>query len=117
MMLAAGASCTGECQKSGPLGLATILLLCVACYFLFKSMSKHMRRVREGFPVKDAASSGEDLAVPTDEAKDGAGAQDGVDVRADVTDVTHATEPRGALPVATDASDDQAGRTAGSTGP
>ena len=39
-----------ESKKSGPIGLAVILILCVACYFLFKSMSKHMRKVREGFP-------------------------------------------------------------------
>jgi hypothetical protein len=41
---------SGEAVKSGPWGLAIILLLCVACYFLFKSMSKHLRRVREQFP-------------------------------------------------------------------
>jgi hypothetical protein len=51
------ASCTGECQKSGPLGLALILLLCVACYFLFKSMSKHLRRVREEFPYRGGTAS------------------------------------------------------------
>ena len=27
-----------------------ILLLCVAVYFLFKSMSKHLKRVRDDFP-------------------------------------------------------------------
>jgi hypothetical protein len=43
-------SCTGECQKSGPLGLLVILLLCVACYFLFKSLSRHLRNVRDHFP-------------------------------------------------------------------
>ena len=41
----------GEGVKSGPLGLAVILVLCVAMYFLFKSMSKHLKRVREEFPV------------------------------------------------------------------
>ena len=41
---------TGEAAKSGPLGLAVILALCIACYFLFKSMSKHLRKVREEFP-------------------------------------------------------------------
>lgn len=46
---------TGEAAKSGPWGLAIILILCAACYFLFKSMSKHMRKVREGFPVQDKA--------------------------------------------------------------
>jgi hypothetical protein len=41
---------SGEAAKSGPIGLAVILILCVGCYFLFKSMSKHMRHVREDFP-------------------------------------------------------------------
>jgi hypothetical protein len=41
----------GEGVKSGPLGLAVILVLCVAVYFLFKSMSKHLRKVREEFPA------------------------------------------------------------------
>jgi len=48
---AAGAP-SGEAAKSGPWGLAIILLLCLACYFLFKSMSKHMRKVREQFPTE-----------------------------------------------------------------
>jgi len=43
---------TGEAAKSGPWGLAIILILCAACYFLFKSMSKHMRKVREQFPIE-----------------------------------------------------------------
>lgn len=41
----------GEAGKAGPVGLGVILLLCIACYFLFKSMSKHMRNVRENFPA------------------------------------------------------------------
>jgi hypothetical protein len=41
---------TGEAAKSGPIGLAVILLLCIVCYFLFKSMSKHLKKVREEFP-------------------------------------------------------------------
>ena len=45
---------TGEAAKSGPWGLAVILILCAVCYFLFKSMSKHLRKVREDFPA-DAA--------------------------------------------------------------
>ncbi len=39
---------SGESKKSGPIGLVVIIVLCVACYFLFKSMSKHLRSVREG---------------------------------------------------------------------
>ena len=46
----------GESKKSGPIGLAVILVLCVACYFLFKSMSKHLRKVREEFPAEESAS-------------------------------------------------------------
>jgi hypothetical protein len=45
---------SGEALKAGPIGLAVILLLCIACYFLFKSMSKHMRTVREQFPEEPA---------------------------------------------------------------
>lgn len=51
----AASSSGGESQKSGPIGLAVILVLCVACYFLFKSMSRHLRKVREEFPA-DAGS-------------------------------------------------------------
>ena len=40
----------GEGVKSGPIGLAVILVLCIAAYFLFKSMSKHLKKVRDGFP-------------------------------------------------------------------
>jgi hypothetical protein len=46
---------SGEAAKSGPIGLAVIILLCVACYFLFKSMSKHLRKVRDTFPDDGAA--------------------------------------------------------------
>lgn len=51
LVLAADPS--GEGAKAGPWGLAIILLLCVGCYFLFKSMSKHLRRVREQFPDEE----------------------------------------------------------------
>lgn len=43
---------TGEAAKSGPIGFAIVLVLCIACYFLFKSMSKHLKTVREDFPTK-----------------------------------------------------------------
>jgi hypothetical protein len=43
---------TGEAAKAGPIAFAVILVLCVACYFLFKSMSRHMKRVRENFPTE-----------------------------------------------------------------
>ncbi len=43
---------SGEALKAGPIGLAVILLLCIACYFLFKSMSKHLKTVRDDFPAE-----------------------------------------------------------------
>jgi hypothetical protein len=46
-----------ESQKSGPIGLAVILVLCVAVYFLFKSMTKHLKKVRDDFPVDLPAES------------------------------------------------------------
>jgi len=46
---------SGEAAKSGPIGIAVILLLCIGCYFLFKSMSKHMRKVREEFPGEESS--------------------------------------------------------------
>jgi len=45
---------SGEGLKSGPIALAVILVLCVVCYFLFKSMSRHLKKVRDEFP-SDAA--------------------------------------------------------------
>jgi hypothetical protein len=65
----------GESKKSGPIGLAVILVLCVGCYFLFKSMSKHLRKVREEFPAPGRARpddqgdgrDGDETAPPTDQ--------------------------------------------------
>lgn len=57
-----------ESKKSGPLGLVVILLLCIACYFLFKSMSRHMRRVREDFP-RSAGGPGSPETPPTESAE------------------------------------------------
>jgi hypothetical protein len=49
---------SGEAAKSGPIGLAVILILCIGCYFLFKSMSKHLKTVREDFPADRGAELG-----------------------------------------------------------
>lgn len=48
---------SGEAVKSGPIGFAVILVLCVACYFLFKSMSRHLKKVREEFPTDEPAET------------------------------------------------------------
>jgi hypothetical protein len=53
---------SGEAAKSGPIGFAVILVLCVLCYFLFKSMSRHLKRVREDFPKDEPA--GQEPAPP-----------------------------------------------------
>jgi hypothetical protein len=44
-------------QKAAPLGLFVLLLMGVACYFLFKSMSRHLKRVREDFPAGSPAGT------------------------------------------------------------
>lgn len=49
-MLTQLAAPTGEAAKAGPIALLVILLLCTACYFLFRSMTKHLRKVRDEFP-------------------------------------------------------------------
>lgn len=43
-----------ENKKASALGLAVILALCVACFFLFRSMTKHLKKVRGGFPGQQA---------------------------------------------------------------
>lgn len=61
---------SGEAVKAGPIGLAVILLLCIACYFLFKSMSKHLKKVRENFPADEPTGDPVDLpSVEPDSAE------------------------------------------------
>ena len=54
---------SGEAKKAGPLALAVVLVLFIACYFLFRSMSRHLRKVRTEFPV--GASGAETPAAST----------------------------------------------------
>ena len=49
-----------ETHKAGPLAILVIAVLCIACFLLFRSMSKHLRRVRDelrraraGRPTRD----------------------------------------------------------------
>jgi hypothetical protein len=56
---------SGEAAKSGPIGLAVILILCILCYFLFKSMSKHLRTVRQNYPADEDAAARERVRTPT----------------------------------------------------
>ena len=55
---------SGEAAKAGPIAFAVILVLCVVCYFLFKSMSKHLKRVREDFPADPPPSTDAPSAPP-----------------------------------------------------
>ena len=57
---------SGEAKKAGPLALAIVLVLFIACYFLFRSMTRHLRKVRTEFPV--GASSNE---PPAGKSSDG----------------------------------------------
>jgi len=47
----------GESKKAGPIALVVILLLAISCYFLFRSMTKHLRRVRDDFPADRPAAA------------------------------------------------------------
>lgn len=51
-----------EWGKAAPIGLLVIVLLCVAGYFLARSMAKQLKKVPEEFP---AQSDGSDKAAPT----------------------------------------------------
>jgi hypothetical protein len=55
-VLADGDTGGGEAKKAGPIALVVILVLCVACYFLFRSMTRHLRKVREEFPDDQPAA-------------------------------------------------------------
>lgn len=52
-----------ETHKAGPLALLIIVILCVACFVLFRSMSRHLRKVREQFP-EDVAEAPPTTASP-----------------------------------------------------
>jgi hypothetical protein len=74
--LAAARPTGGEGVKSGPIALAIILVLCIAAYFLFKSMSKHLKKVRDEFPSDQSEAPGSDdvagSKAESDDASDGA---------------------------------------------
>ena len=84
---------TGEAAKSGPWGLAIILLLCAGCYFLFKSMSKHLRKVREQFPRDSGQQSTQTAARPTDQADDALPADVAGDVAGEASGTDHEAKP------------------------
>ena len=60
----------GESDKSGPIGLAVILVLCAVSYLLFRSMSRHMRKVREHPPGGEPAAPVRPDNAPTSPAQE-----------------------------------------------
>jgi hypothetical protein len=40
---------TRAAYPSGPLGLIIVLALCLVCFFLFRSMNRHLKRVPRRF--------------------------------------------------------------------
>ena len=62
---------SGEAAKSGPMALAVILVLVIACYFLFRSMSRHLKKVRQGFPVDSRRGTAADSEEEEQAADDG----------------------------------------------
>lgn len=47
-----------EWGKAGPMGLFTIVVLCVAVYFLVKSMNRNLKKVPESFDAAPKVSVG-----------------------------------------------------------
>lgn len=64
-----------EWGKAAPIGLLVVVLLCVAVYFLVKSMNRNLRKVPESFDPAAAVAVG---ASPTDAAAPGAPDASGV---------------------------------------
>lgn len=51
--------------KAGPLGLLVLVVLGLACYWLFRSMSKHLRKVPSTFAPDTARAPGPHPAAST----------------------------------------------------
>jgi hypothetical protein len=67
-----------ETGKAGPLGLLVLLLLIIASYLLFKSMSRHLRKVRQEWP-ENQPDSGDPNRSDSAAPPDAASAPDGAD--------------------------------------
>jgi hypothetical protein len=98
---------SGEEKKAGPLALAIILVLFIACYFLFRSMTRHLRKVRTQFPVGStveppvAGGSGGSSAAVAERPEAGASSAAPVDAPADAADkLTGSRDPADSRPPA-----------------
>jgi hypothetical protein len=89
---------SGEEKKAGPLALAIILVLFIACYFLFRSMTRHLRKVRTQFPV---GSTVEPPAAVAERPEVGGSSAAPVDAPADAADnLTGSRDPADSRPPA-----------------
>jgi hypothetical protein len=59
-----------DAGKGSPIGILVVLVLCVAVYFLYRSMSRHLRKVPPTFdppedhPAEQAGPSAENAEPP-----------------------------------------------------
>lgn len=54
-----------EKHKAGPIAIVVIAVLCIVCFFLFRSMSKHLRRVRENAEAQQRDDAGGSVSGET----------------------------------------------------
>ncbi len=57
--------------RGSPIGLFVVIVLCVAVYFLWRSLNRHIKRVPESFDAPPAGSGGPGI--------DGSGVRSGTD--------------------------------------
>jgi hypothetical protein len=62
--LASAVLADSDSGKGGPIGLFVVLLLIIAVYFLYRSMSGHLRRLPEKFPGYDQSTNGPPTTNP-----------------------------------------------------
>lgn len=64
-----------EWGKAGPIGLLTVVLLCVAVYFLVKSLNRQIKKVPESFDpaAKVSVAAGGAASTTTDAGQAAAG--------------------------------------------
>ncbi len=82
-----------EWGKAAPVGLLIILLLCVAVFFLLRSMTRNMRKVPASFDPPD------DRAVVQSDADKVVPPADGADSGAEASDDEQAAPPADQQPV------------------
>jgi hypothetical protein len=49
-----------DAGKGSPIGLLVVLILLIAVYFLYRSMSKHLKRVPPSFDPPESSANGDE---------------------------------------------------------